>query len=1055
LLLLGGSKARAQAPRQIDIPAEPLADALGALARMIDTGLLFDAQIVAGIQSPALHGRLTPDQALQRLLHGSGVQFVRMASGAILLRRTMHPPPVEALPDEPGGQAAIPEILVIGHHALNVDLVRGEDDIQPYKVFTAEDIARSGSDSADEFLKTRLADNTQALLTTQSPVANFGATRSLIDLHGLGNDQTLVLVDGHRLPSYPALDAFDQSNINGIPLNAIARVEILPSTAGGIYGPGATGGVVNVILKHDANGIDIGGSTGITQRGDDPTLRLQLHAGFTSPGGGTRADIFLEHSSEAGLRVGQRNFEQQAQTAQFNNLNTQPAATNFPYYESFPAPYSSSINIISNQPIYLSSPLGGGSIGSNYTFIPLADVGTPQEAAILHANAGKLDFSLPDTGYGTRQSLLTRTERDGGVLTLRQRISDRVDGFLDVVASRERGTAIGGEEYQSPYGDLFTGFGDSPVVSNPDEGPSSIRASFPPIANTGSYVTTSTLIQATGGLIAALGRGWQAEADMTWGRVASNTSSPEEAGPYLVPNVFGGAAGLAAFAQSLQPWPYVHQHSADRLLDGSVRLAGSVLRLPAGRLTVTLQGEWRSDQTDGIRYSVDRATVYQYPTALFLPPDSAGQTLDDKSAYAELRAPLIDRDSRIMPLRGFELQVALRGDLTRIVVPQGAETLTEAVFAPFYEESGVVSQVRERYATMAYTLGAKSEPLPFLTLRASYATGYQPPDAGALALAGLDNNNAGFTDPRRNSESLAQEGNPSIDLDGATNLRPSRYQSLVIGAILHTQGTNPVRLSIDFNRLHASNQVFAFPNLGGIVDNFGPQYLLDNERLFSGRITRTPLTAADIAAGYSAGAVTHIDNSAASTAATQENSIDFDLRYALHTAVGEFRLATAFTWILGFRQRTAPDQPWYSALGTIDGPSPWKGNVALGWSKGEVSLDTNLQLFSPYHLYPAQDVIGGAVDIYSASEAVELPAEAGRTTIPVQAYLDAAITWKIRNIGRHAATIRLSCQDVLDTFPPPYVPKLIDIYFSGFTLGYSYFGDPRGRRFTLGINVAL
>lgn len=63
----------AAAPLTLDLPAQPLGQALNELARRADLQLSFPAEAVAGKTAPAVAGRLTPAQALERLLAGSGL----------------------------------------------------------------------------------------------------------------------------------------------------------------------------------------------------------------------------------------------------------------------------------------------------------------------------------------------------------------------------------------------------------------------------------------------------------------------------------------------------------------------------------------------------------------------------------------------------------------------------------------------------------------------------------------------------------------------------------------------------------------------------------------------------------------------------------------------------------------------------------------------------------------------------------------------------------------------------------------------------------------------
>jgi outer membrane receptor protein involved in Fe transport len=69
----GGAAAAAATPMAIDIPAQPLAQALNELARQANLQMTFPAALVAGKRAPAVRGNLTARQALDRLLSDSGL----------------------------------------------------------------------------------------------------------------------------------------------------------------------------------------------------------------------------------------------------------------------------------------------------------------------------------------------------------------------------------------------------------------------------------------------------------------------------------------------------------------------------------------------------------------------------------------------------------------------------------------------------------------------------------------------------------------------------------------------------------------------------------------------------------------------------------------------------------------------------------------------------------------------------------------------------------------------------------------------------------------------
>lgn len=70
------------ATHALNLPAQPLDQALNALAGQTGSRILFATDVAAGQQAPALSGELTLDQALQRLLQGSGLSVERTADGS-------------------------------------------------------------------------------------------------------------------------------------------------------------------------------------------------------------------------------------------------------------------------------------------------------------------------------------------------------------------------------------------------------------------------------------------------------------------------------------------------------------------------------------------------------------------------------------------------------------------------------------------------------------------------------------------------------------------------------------------------------------------------------------------------------------------------------------------------------------------------------------------------------------------------------------------------------------------------------------------------------------
>jgi len=113
---------------------------------------------------------------------------------------------------------------------------------------------------------------------------NGGTGESNVALRNL---TTLVLINGQRLVTSP----FSNTNggtpnvdLNTIPTAMIERIEILKDGASTIYGTDAIGGVVNVILKQNYNGFEVGARYSSTGNGDYKARSVYIIGGVSQPG---------------------------------------------------------------------------------------------------------------------------------------------------------------------------------------------------------------------------------------------------------------------------------------------------------------------------------------------------------------------------------------------------------------------------------------------------------------------------------------------------------------------------------------------------------------------------------------------------------------------------------------------------------------------------------------------------------------------------------------------------------------------------------------------------
>ncbi len=100
-----------------------------------------------------------------------------------------------------------------------------------------------------------------------------------VQLRGLGVGTTLTLVNGQRQGASGWQGSF--TDISSILPSAVERIEILPEGSSAMYGSDAIGGVVNIILRKDFEGIEVRvrGSATDSEAADRSAALLMGHAG--------------------------------------------------------------------------------------------------------------------------------------------------------------------------------------------------------------------------------------------------------------------------------------------------------------------------------------------------------------------------------------------------------------------------------------------------------------------------------------------------------------------------------------------------------------------------------------------------------------------------------------------------------------------------------------------------------------------------------------------------------------------------------------------------------
>jgi outer membrane receptor protein involved in Fe transport len=122
-----------------------------------------------------------------------------------------------------------------------------------------------------------------------SSIGNGSSGTSTVDLRGLGQNRTLVLIDGKRIVGFDPNGIVD---ITAIPSSMVKRVDVVTGGASAVYGSDAMAGIVNFILRDDFSGVRLDASHGITDHGDGERNSYDLTIGTNFAD--SRGNIVLE-----------------------------------------------------------------------------------------------------------------------------------------------------------------------------------------------------------------------------------------------------------------------------------------------------------------------------------------------------------------------------------------------------------------------------------------------------------------------------------------------------------------------------------------------------------------------------------------------------------------------------------------------------------------------------------------------------------------------------------------------------------------------------------------
>jgi outer membrane receptor protein involved in Fe transport len=222
-------------------------------------------------------------------------------------------PAAETAPD---AAAAIEEVVITG------SLIAKPNDVasSPIVTVSTAQLEQAGTVTLEAALKQ---------LPGFAPSTNSNsAGPATLNLHGLGTNRNLVLLDGHRLP---LSDISGNVDTNLITDAMLAGVDVITGGASAVYGSDAMSGVVNFRTLKKFEGLRADVQYGNSAKQDAQKTTTTLTAGTRFADGKGHAMLTLGYSQSQALKGAKRPFFDLITPSSFIGQGTfVPTATNLP-----------------------------------------------------------------------------------------------------------------------------------------------------------------------------------------------------------------------------------------------------------------------------------------------------------------------------------------------------------------------------------------------------------------------------------------------------------------------------------------------------------------------------------------------------------------------------------------------------------------------------------------------------------------------------------------------------------------------------------------------------
>jgi len=820
----------------------------------------------------------------------------------------------------------------------NRGLLQGGENAPLYHdVVTRLDIERLGISSIEELFR-NIPQVSSTTTSLQGPVSNTntggGLTlkASTIGLRGFSSAQTVILINGRALPRTGLLGD-GGADISRIPIAAIERVEILPYSGSAIYGAGAIGGAINIILRKDYVGRELNLYSGTSTDGGATEFRATYLDGRVLNEGKTSFTITLSYQHRELLRANERGYLDEA-LRRYGPDSTAVNAQGVRLFESLIIPSfagAPATIVVGNPPSAANNDLGvPGAPGVRYAAIPSGT--TTSDSLVLTPSSFAATAGTPTLAPRFGRSVLYEPidSLSLNAQVEHEFVGDRLTGYGEFTLGRNR------KDYSMPQQLILSLAATDPL--NPFRTgvtpgfvgrPVNIYLDTPDIQEP-SVSYRDEAARAVLGLKGRFTSRWEWSVDglIDYAHSTVDSSNPPDNLYSLInPTPFSNPGPPAPLDVRRAVYPILADHAQHPISEAdsekyfeyarssgansvqyefNARVLGELLQLPAGPLRTSLAVKYQNwDYHNDQVITASEAwaeLIHNGPV-----PSSPSPTHGTRQIWMgaiELSVPVIGPRWRPVPIESFEIQgsIALERDESGMHYPTAPSFVSE-----LSADNSVVA--------------AKLQITRDVALRASYSEGFYPPEWGAVSQAVSVVQIPGvFPDPKRGNMlqftpamTVSQGGNP--------NLKPETAESSVFGLILTPSGLPRLSLNVDYWRIEKQDAVTSqsFVNVIANPDAYG--FL----------ITREAPTADDAAKGW-LGRITAVDARAFNAAQTQTEGFDFSARYPIETrSTGTFDFVGRVSFTNHFLLRPTPNSPTIDTAGG-SGPVRWRGNASLTWS---------------------------------------------------------------------------------------------------------------------------